>query len=72
MNRQIVDPDPDPDPNPKFRDQVNSSKTSVAGYVFVQSITHQLQLPLDQRPHAFNVIGVCNTVRINKVLGVIH
>ena len=72
MNRKIVDPDPDPGPDPKFKDQVNSLKDSVAEYVFAQSITHQLQLPLDQRPHAFNGIGVCTTVRINKVLGVIH
>ena len=44
----------------------------VAGYVFIQGTGHRLQLLLDQSPHAFNGIGVCTTVGINKVLGVTH
>ena len=41
----------------------------VAGYVFIQRTRHRLQLLLDQSPHAFDGIGVCTTVGINKVFG---
>ena len=44
----------------------------VAGYVFIQHTRHRLQLLLDQSPHAFDGIGVCTTVWINKGFGVIH
>ena len=44
----------------------------VAGYVFIPGTTHPLQLLLDQSPHALDGIGVCTTVGVNKVLGVIH
>lgn len=44
----------------------------VAGYVFIQGTTHPLQLLLDQSLHAFDGIGVCTTVGVNKVFGVIH
>ena len=44
----------------------------VAGYVFVQGTGHLLQLLLNQSLHDFDGIGVCTTVAINKVLGVIH
>jgi len=44
----------------------------VARYVFIQGTTHPLQVLLDQGPLAFDGINVCTTVRVNKVLGVIH
>lgn len=44
----------------------------VAGYIFVQGTTHALQLLLDQSPHAFDGIGVCTTVGVNQVFGVIR
>jgi len=43
----------------------------VAGYVFIQGTTHPLQLFLDLGPQAFDGIGVCTTVGVNKVLGMI-
>ena len=43
----------------------------VAGYVFIQDTTHPLQLFLDQGPDTFDGIGVCTTVGVNKVLGMI-
>ena len=44
----------------------------VAGYVFIQGTTHPFQLLLDQSPHAFDGIGVCTTVGVNKVLAMIY
>ena len=43
----------------------------VTGYVLTQGTTHPLQLFLDHGPHAFDGIGVCTTVGVNKVLGMI-
>ena len=43
----------------------------VTGYVFIEVTTYPLQLFLDQGPHAFDGIGVCTTVGVNKVLGII-